>query len=187
MPDARFRYWLNRYLAVALAAFLTSALILGNSLFTIYRGDLESRFAPVFVDRTHIDWRREADGSWSAVVFIYKRRGSCVYVKDQIETAIAVIPGGEIVEAPISYINDPTPGSNRPRGWQRLDSRVHFNSPEIVSGSILRGSVLHQCGGDGRLTVTEWGPVIVGEDQDLPDYVLAWVENNRIGTPDDYR
>ena len=55
MDDERFRYWLNRHLLVAVLAFLLSLGFLGNSLFTVYRGDLESYFPPVFVDRTHVD------------------------------------------------------------------------------------------------------------------------------------
>lgn len=186
MADERFRYWLNRCLLVGMLAFLLSLGFLGNSLVSVYRGDLESYFSPVFVDRTHIDWRRNEDGTWSAVVFLNKRRGACVYLRDQIETAVGLTPEGEAVESRIEYVEDRTPGSNRPVGWQRLDARIHFLDPGIVEGTILRGVVLHQCG-SGNVTVTEWGPVVVGVNQELPYYVRAWVENERRGSPSDYR
>ena len=202
MASDRFRYWLNRYLLVAMLAFLLSAGFFLNSLVAVYRGDLESYFSPVFIDRTHVDWREEADGTWSAVLFLNKRRGACVYVRDQIETAVGLTPDGDAVESRIEYVADLTPGSNRPVGWQRLDARghfldpgtvtvplhtrSHFLDPGIVEGTVLRGVVLHQCG-SGTVTVTEWGPVIVGVDEELPYYVEAWVANDRRGSPYDYR
>lgn len=186
MASDRFRYWLNRYLLVAMLAFLLSAGFFLNSLVAVYRGDLESYFSPVFIDRTHVDWREEADGTWSAVVFLNKRRGACVYVRDQIETAVGLTPDGEAVESRVEYQEDLTPGSNRPVGWQRLDARVHFLDPGIVRGTVLRGVVLHQCG-SGNVTVTEWGPVVVGVDEELPYYVRAWADNGRRGVPYDYR
>lgn len=186
MASDRFRYWLNRYLLAALAAFFLSTGFLLTSLVSVYRGDLESYFSPVFIDRTHIDWREESDGTWSAVVFLNKRRGACIYVRDQIETAVGLTPSGEAVESRIEYVEDRTPGSNRPVGWQRLDSRIHFLDPGIVAGTVLRGVVLHQCG-NGSVTVTEWGPVVVGESQELPYYVEAWAAAGRVGVPSDYR
>lgn len=186
MASDRFRYWLNRYLLVAMLAFFLSGGFLLASLVSVYRGDLESYFSPVFIDRTHLGWTQEPDGTWSAVVFLNKRRGACVYVEDQIETAVGLTPSGEAVESRIEYVEDLTPGSNRPVGWQRLDARVHFLDPGIVEGTILRGVVLHQCG-SGSVTVTEWGPVTVGEDQELPYYVKAWADAGRVGVPSDYR
>lgn len=46
MASDRFRYWLNRYLLVAMLTFLLSAGFFLNSLVAVYRGDLESYFSP---------------------------------------------------------------------------------------------------------------------------------------------
>ena len=88
MASDRFRYWLNRYLLVVLVAFFLSAGFLLTSLVSVYRGDLESYFSPVLIDRAPVDWREGPDGTGRAVVFLNKRRGACIYVRDQIETAV---------------------------------------------------------------------------------------------------
>ncbi len=186
MNDAKFRSRLNIYMILTLCMFGASCLFLMNSVLTMYQADIESRFLPVYTDRTHTEWRQEEDGSWSAIVFLNKRRSGCVYVRDQIETVVGVTPSGTVHEANIVYIGDRSPGSNRPGGWQQLDLRVMFDNPALVEGSIIRGSTLHQCHAN-QATVTSWGPVVIGEEQSLPSYVQAWYENGREGDPDDYR
>lgn len=184
--DLNFRRALNAVFVFACMGFFTGVFLVVQNWYDINKGALEARFFPVVTDYTHRDWKQQPNGNWSAVVFIYKRRAECVYVREQIETVVAITPSGESVEALIRYVDDPSPGSNRTTGWQRLDARVEFLNPQIVPGSVLRGQILHQCH-EGLPTVSTYGPVVVGRDTPLPDYVLAWVENGRVGEPTDYR
>lgn len=186
MTDLKFRKRVNIYLMMTLVMFGGSLFLTAHSIFNIYRADLETLLFPVYTDRTHVAWERASDGTWSSVVFINKIRPGCIYVKEQKETVIAVTAAREIIEANLVYIGDRSPGSNRPQGWQQLDLRVRIDNPRVTRGSTIRGSTLHRCS-DGPITVTEWGPAIVGIDEPLPYYVTAWYESGRKGRPGDHR
>lgn len=185
--SVKFRRRLDLFLIFVGVLFIASVSILTMTYVMIYRGDLESRYAPVFTDRTHTDWRQEPDGTWTATVFMDKRRGGCVYVSDQIETVIATIPSGDIVEAPLRYVADRSPGSNRPEGWQRLDAGVNITDPLIGPGATIIGSTIHRCSNSEKFTVTRWGPSVVGENEEIPEFVKKWIAAGRIGSPQDYR
>lgn len=181
-----FRRRVNIFTLASFIAFLICVILTGQNWYQMNSGKIETRFYPVVTNYTYRDWRQEPNGNWSAVVFIYKERPECVYIKEQIETVIGITPDGDPVEALVKYIDDPSPGSNRPAGWQRLDKRVELVSDKITQGTSIRGTLLHQCR-EGTATVSMYGPSIVGQNDPLPEYVMKWMENGRVGLPSDYR
>ena len=186
--DKDFRRTLDQFLWAATLAFAGSVMVLGNHWLTVNRSALEARFFPVVTDHTFRNWEWDAASGYpSAEVYVYKARAECVYVGNQIETAIGITPDGDILEVLVMYVDDPSPGSNRSVGWQRLDARVVYSSEKLVEGSLLRGQTLHNCLDKTLPNVTSWGPVKVGEDMALPPYVMAWVAAGREGRPSDYR
>jgi hypothetical protein len=184
---SEFRRGLDQFLWASTIALTGSLLLVGNHWLAMNRSAIETRFFPAVTDYTFQDWKHDpTTGYPSAKVFMFKVRGECVYAKDQIETALGVTPAGDIVEAVIDYVGDPSPGSNRAEGWQRLDARVVYMSDAFVLGTLIRGSVIHGCH-KGTPTVSFWGPAVVGEDMPLPPYVEAWIAAGREGIPQDYR
>ena len=179
---------LNRILLMAGAMFVVSAGVLTKVYLDMNERTLESRFFPVFTDRTHLNWEQSETGAWSSETFLNKIR-PCDYDKKQIETMVGYTPEGEFVESGVRYVDDPSPGSNRPLGWQRLDRRVEIVNPKVVGGSVMRGTIKHKCDPDNpeKTTITNYGPFVVGEPEVLPYYVDAWIQTGRQGRPSDYR
>lgn len=186
MPNTKFSRNLNRVLTVAVIAFMVSFGITLNRWLALNQARFETFFFPAVEDFTFRDWQQEPDGTWSAIVWVYKARGECVYIPDQIVTYIGLTPAGETVETTFVSVGDTTPGNNRPDGWQRLDRRQKMNSPEFIPGTRFRGTIMHQCH-DGLPTVSLVGEHIVGVDDPFPAYVNDWLENGMKGRPRDYR
>lgn len=162
-----FRHKLDIFLTVGVMAFLIFFTAASVQWYRINDTWLESYLYPVTTDYSFTDWEEAADGTWSAVVYLNKRRSECVYVSGQIETVLGTKPDGVVDESTVSYIGDKTPGSNRVTGFQRLDNRFRIDEASFVKGTEFRGSVLHVCT-PGRYSVTEFGPFTVGVDSVLP-------------------
>lgn len=186
-PDThQLRRMTDLIMLLAGLGLIVSLGIVGNQYLAVNRTGFEARFFPPTEDWTFRDWEQGDNGRWSAVVHFYKDRGECLYVRDQIVTVTYVNPLGEIGESRVNFIGDSTPGNSRPEGWQRIDRRMEFISPDIVPGTILRGNFLHQCS-EGLPITSGFQNVIVGHDMPWPNYVDAWIENDMDGSPSDYR
>jgi len=162
-PHDRFRSKLNYFLSAGVGAFLIFFTLASVQWYRINGGLIETKFFPVFEYLTMDDWERNPTGQWSAVVTFEKFRPECVYVSGQIETVLGDLLDGDTKESTISFIGDTTPGNNRPTGVQQLDQRVQIDDPEFVPGTKFWGTVLHRCH-SGSLTVTEFGPFIIGQN-----------------------
>lgn len=186
MENHTFRSALDRVLVVFGIIFLVSFGITLNRWMALNQPRFETVFYPAVTDFTFQDWRQEADGTWSAIVYMLKSRAECVYVKDQIVTYVGVTPSGEAVETTFTSMGDLTPGNNRAEGWQRLDDRQKLDSVAFVPGTKFWGAILHQCH-DGLPTVSRLGDHTVGQDDPFPGYVQRWIAAGRKGKPEDYR
>jgi hypothetical protein len=155
-------------LFAAVLALFAGIVLLTNNWYHLNRGFIEMRLFPVVEDGTARNWTREEDGFWSAQVYLNKVRPGCIYVPDQIVTAIGTTPYGYTFEASVVYIGDRTPNSNRNEGWQRLDDRVEFQDPLAVVGSTVTMHVLHDCH-DSPPTASQIGPFVIGQDSPWPD------------------
>jgi hypothetical protein len=93
---------------------------------------------------------------------------------------------GEPVEAVLKFIDDQTEGNNRPIGWQRLDKRVEIQNKTFGPGTEVRGVMLHDCGDELPFAST-FGPVVIGENTEFPDYVIQWINSGNQGQPEDFR
>lgn len=157
------RKYINAFLIAGVSAFIISFTVASVQWYRLNQGWIETRFFPVFAYHSMDDWDRNATGQWSAVVTFEKFRPECVYVAGQIQTVLGDLPDGQIKESTISFIGDDTPGSNRNPGLQTLDRRVQIDDASFTPGTKFWGTVLHKCH-PGSLTVTEFGPFIVGRD-----------------------
>tara|TARA_R110000796_G_scaffold41118_4_gene101496 strand:- start:166 stop:741 length:576 start_codon:yes stop_codon:yes gene_type:complete len=176
----------NLLLIFALIGFGTSAGMLANQWLSLNKQGLEAKWFPPTEDWTFREWNQEDNGHWSAEVYYYKNRAECLFVPEQILTATFLTPRGDIGESLLAFIGDKTEGNTRPTGWQRIDMRVEFLNPNISHGSLLRGTVLHQCH-DGLPTVSGFREVVAGQDMPWPSYVQEWIDLGRLGMPSDYR
>jgi len=167
---SNLRQTLNHLLTLGVVLFLISFTAATIQWYRINDTWVETYLFPVATDYSFTDWRLEPDGAWSAVVYLNKVRGECMYIKDQIETVLGTHPDGSVEESTISYIGDLTPGNNRKTGFQRLDDRLKIDKPSFIKGTVFKGSILHVCS-PGRHTVTEFGPFIVGVDSGNPTAV----------------
>lgn len=159
----KFRRNLDYFLTAGVLAFLVSFTAASIQWYRINQGWIETTFFPVVQYEEFDDWQRNSAGQWSAVVTINKLRPECVYVSGQIQTVLGDFPDGEIKESTLSFIGDNSPGNTRPKGVQKLDKRVQIDDASFVPGTKFWGSVLHKCH-DGNLTVTEFGPFVLGQD-----------------------
>lgn len=176
----------NLIIALAGFGFIVSTGIIGYQYIQVNKAGFEARVWPPTTDWTFRDWRQEEDGRYSAVVHFLKLRPECIYVSDQIVTVTYVTPLGEIGESLVEFVGDGSPGNSRPQGWQRLDNRMKFLSPDITPGTVLRANFLHRCH-DGLPTISGFRGVVVGLDMAWPTYVQDWLANDRNGSPMDYR
>lgn len=161
-----FRRKLDIFLTAGVLAFLIFFTAASVQWYRINDTWLESYFFPATTDYSFTDWAQASDETWSAIVYLNKRRSECVYVSGQIETVLGTRPDGIIEESSVSYVGDESPGSNRVTGYQRLDHRFRIDKASFVEGTTFRGSVLHVCT-PGRYSVTEFGPFTVGVDSVL--------------------
>lgn len=164
MPASdRFHKNLNYALIAGVGMFLIAFTFASIQWYRINGSMIETKFFPVFRYLSMDDWQMNDEGKWSTVVTFEKFRPECVFVSGQIQTVLGEIPGGDMKESTITYLGDTTPGSNRNPGVQTLDSRVQIDDPDFTPGTIFWGTVLHRCH-PGSLTVTEFGPFVVGQD-----------------------
>ncbi|AGH31484.1 hypothetical protein LOKG_00048 [Loktanella phage pCB2051-A] len=177
---------LNMVLVPATAIFIISLGVTTSTVMKMNEAAIERWLKPAISDFTFREWQKEPDGSWSAVMYLYKHRAECVYVKDQIPTVNGVTADGTFVESLIEFVDDNSPGNSRNVGWQRLDKRVKIANLDFVSGMEISGSFSHNC---GKMipTVTTFEGVEIGVDTSYPDYVLKWLNAGRYGKPEDYR
>lgn len=180
------RKMVNLILVFAGLGFIVSVATMGHQYFQVNRSGWEARFFPPTEDWTFRNWRQGESGRWSAEVYFYKARPECIYVANQVITVTYANTLGEVGESRINFIGDETPGSSRPEGWQRADTRVEFLNPEIAPGTVVRGTFLHQCH-EGLPTVSGFNRVVVGVDMPWPPYVQDWLDSGRKGVPGDYR
>ncbi len=167
MSDDVFRRYLSLFVRAMVYGFAVAVAALTIQWYTFNEQWVETNFYPVATDYTFTDWQKDDQGRWSAVVYMNKQRGECVFVKGQVETVIGTLPTGEVVESNVTHVGDTTFGGNRPPGYQRLDQRYQIDNPEIVEGTVFNGSVLHRCHG-GNVTVTNFGPFTVGLNGEVP-------------------
>jgi hypothetical protein len=173
-------------LVPAVAIFVVSLGVTTNTIVKMNEAAIERYLKPAISDFTFRDWEQAEDGTWSAVMYIYKHRAECIYVKDQIPTVNSVTVDGTFVESLVEFIDDESPGNSRNVGWQRLDNRVSITSKDFIAGMVLSGSFAHNC---GKMipTVTPFDGIVIGVDMDYPAFVLDWMNAGMVGSPADYR
>lgn len=168
------------------AAFAMIMAMIGYEAFQERRAWLIARFFPAVTDLTAQEWRKTDEGYWQARWYLDKRRAECVYVPDQIASVWVRNPDGRLFEAPISFIDDDTPGSNRATGWQSLNKAVRIDRAGVIEGALLTGTFLHRCREadiasreegqqrpGGQLLATAFGPIRVGVNMALPAKACA--------------
>lgn len=164
-----FRRNLDYFLTVALSLFFIAFAVASVQWYRINGSMVETLLFPAVTDWTFKDWQLDDQGLWSAEVWVNKKRLECIYVKGQIETVLGHLPDGEPEESTVTHVGDTTPGSNRSLGYQKLDKRYLIDSPKFVKGTVFGGSILHRCH-PGDLTVSMFGPFVVGVDSQDPNY-----------------
>lgn len=162
-PADRFKSNLDKFLFAMVGAFLIAFAGATVQWYRMSSEQLETLLFPVFHYVSMDDWQETASGQWVAVVTVEKYRSECVYVKGQIPTVLGLLPSGEIKESTVSFVGDFTPGSNRNVGIQILDKGFQIDDPTFIPGTKFWGTALHRCH-EGDLTVTNFGPFIVGQN-----------------------
>ena len=183
----KVRRIINGILMTATFIFLASMAVIVQQYINLNREAFESRWFPPATDWTFRDWRVNDDDQWTVVVYVYKARPECVYVRGQVTTLRYVTPDGRIGETRYTFEGDTTPGNNRTLGWQRLDDNIVVEEQGLPEGTRFRGSILHRCTEDSLPTASTFQGVIAGQDDPWPPYVQQWIDNDRLGGPDDYR
>lgn len=126
---------------------------------------------PVLGEFVANNWRFDrVRGNWSAHVYGEKLAddNTCVFIKDQLVVALVKQPG-ELYpfEVAVNFLNDDTPGSNRPRGYNDF-GRWEFKSKlrPIEKDASITVSVKHKCTNrtPPEVTTKVLPPFIVGVD-----------------------
>ena len=123
---------------------------------------------PVLKDFVAVNWRQDpATGFWSVRVFGDKADGGCEFVKGQQVVAQAIeAPHYIPSEVLVVFINDDTPDSNRPAGYQDY-GRWEFQKKGILPGATVQPAVAHDCPhrSENRSVLTKIRPPsVVGVD-----------------------
>ncbi len=177
MPPSFVRN-LNLLITAALIMFLSGAFVLASQWIGSSGGWIESKFFPASKDHTFVNWvLDEETHTWSADFYMNKQRPECLPVKGQIIALIGKLPRGTTARSSVSFTGkDGTTNlggtMNRVLGWQKIEKRFNIDNPDFVIGTIARGTIYYDCH-EGSLTVTEFGPFVVGEDGVFPSYATV--------------
>ena len=147
---------------MALGYLLALFTILSGQVAMAYSYRVELWLNPVVRDFSAINWKLDPKTRyWSARVRGEKVDKNCIYVKGQRVTALVKIaPLAEGFEVPVVYLQDDTPDSTRPAGYQDF-GRWQFNAPNLPIGSSLVVSVKNDCPHRKKITTSEIGPFVI--------------------------
>jgi len=156
----------NIILAFVIAlAWLPVAFIIYSS-YPKYLNKFDLWLNPVLEDYEAANWTLNKETRfWSARIYGEKIDQSCIYVKGQdVSATVQISPESIPFEASVKFLNDDSPDSNRPVGYQDF-GRWQFEAPNITLGAIIRVSVKHNCPArNNNPIVTEISPpFIVGQ------------------------
>lgn len=117
---------------------------------------------PVLGDFQSSEWQLNSENRfWSARIYGIKIDGDCKYVKGQKVTGqVRLTPDAVPFEAPVAFIDDDTPDSSRPAGYQDF-GRWEFNAPNLVIGSQITVGILNKCPHRKEATLSWVGPFVI--------------------------
>lgn len=123
----------------------------------------------VLEDFTATEWKFDQQTRfWSARIYGRKVDSGCKYVKGQELIALAKpTPSTPPFEIPFGYLEDSTPDSNRPAGFQDF-GRWEFQEANLFKGFIISPRLKHYCAYRGdteaeRNFTSTIGPFVIGK------------------------